>query len=98
MPEPVTLSCHRCSELHEVEGPVPRSALCSACGVELRCCMNCRFYDSSAYNDCSEPAADRVVEKDKANFCDYFSAGAGSGGTKGRSPDAAGQLEGLFKK
>ena len=39
--------------------------------------MNCRFYDSSAYNDCSEPAADRVVEKDKANFCDYFSAGAG---------------------
>lgn len=34
--------------------------------------MTCRFYEEGAYNSCREPRAERVVEKDKANFCEYF--------------------------
>lgn len=36
----------------------------------------CTFYDQNSYNDCREPSADRVVEKEKSNFCDYFQLGA----------------------
>ena len=32
----------------------------------------CEFYDTSSYNECREPSAPRVVEKTKANFCDFF--------------------------
>ena len=34
--------------------------------------MNCDFYDAGAYNQCREPQAERVLEKEKGNFCDYF--------------------------
>jgi hypothetical protein len=34
--------------------------------------LNCIFYDRSRYNECGESNADRVVDKEKGNFCDYF--------------------------
>ena len=41
--------------------------------------------------------AERVVDKDRANFCDYFSLGAGGGGA-GEDQDAARKkLDDLFK-
>jgi hypothetical protein len=32
----------------------------------------CKFYDAKVYNECRETNADRVTDKEKANFCDYF--------------------------
>ena len=32
----------------------------------------CKFYDESAYNSCKENQAERIVEKEKANYCDYY--------------------------
>jgi hypothetical protein len=32
----------------------------------------CKYYDPSAYNECRESVADRVVDKEKANYCDFF--------------------------
>jgi len=32
----------------------------------------CSFYDRTVYNECRESQAERVVEKEKSNFCDYF--------------------------
>jgi len=32
----------------------------------------CVHYDEIAYNQCRESSADRVVDKEKANFCDFF--------------------------
>ena len=99
MPEALELSCHRCATGHRVEGPLSRGALCNGCGVELRCCLNCRFYDPRAYNECGEPAAERVVEKAEVNFCDHFKAGRSASGSRPtRASDAAGDLEALFKK
>ncbi len=45
---------------------------CEHCGADLHCCMNCKFYDTGSYNECKEPQASVVREKDRANFCDYF--------------------------
>jgi hypothetical protein len=49
-----------------------RQDVCSQCGQDTRVCKGCEYYDSSMNNGCREPQADRVVDKEKANFCDYF--------------------------
>ena len=35
---------------------------------------NCAFYSETSYNECKESQADRVLDKEKANYCDYFKA------------------------
>ena len=32
----------------------------------------CIFFDPKSYNECKEPSAELVLEKEKANFCDHF--------------------------
>ena len=32
----------------------------------------CRFYTKDVYNQCQEPSAQKVPEKEKPNYCDYF--------------------------
>jgi len=54
----------------------------------------CHFYDTSSYNECKEPMANRVLDKEKANFCDFFKlAGASDRGPdKDKLLDAANSL------
>jgi len=47
---------------------------CPRCHADLRTCRQCRFYDPSLANACREPQAERVLDKTRANFCDYFAA------------------------
>lgn len=96
------VSCHACSADLEFDDPIGRSLLCPRCSSDLRCCLNCRFHDISSYNDCAEPMAERVLEKDRANFCDYYTAN-GSGTVElaskdGGSKDGLSELEKLFRK
>ncbi len=77
---------------------VGRQAQCPFCGADLHCCMNCSFYDHGAYNDCRESQAERVLDKVRSNFCDFFSFKE-----KGKSPATSAikpkdKLEALFKK
>jgi len=51
---------------------VGRRDTCPHCGVDLRACRQCRFYDVGAAHACREPQAERVADKTRANFCDYF--------------------------
>ena len=91
--------CFRCRKEVILDGPPGRKDTCVYCGVDLRCCLNCWFYDGSAYNQCREPQAERVLEKDRSNFCDYFrfkDSVLGSVGTK--SGNARDKLDALFKK
>lgn len=99
--------CFSCQgEIDLPRGAVSRAEVCPACGSDVRVCYNCMFYEVGAYNSCREPQAERVVEKDRANFCDYFSF-VGGGKYQGITSGAAGgnskaalkqQFEGLFKK
>jgi hypothetical protein len=92
--------CHACSADAELEDPIGRSTRCARCGAELRCCLNCRFYDLSSYNECAEPNAERILEKDRANFCDYFSPSAAprTAAAPANKPDGLTELEKLFRK
>ncbi len=58
---------------------------CPGCGRDSRVCLNCEFHDIGRHNECREPQAERVVDKERANFCDFFRPGTGSGGGKGDS-------------
>lgn len=92
--------CHQCGRDHTFDGNVPRSATCDGCSANLRCCRTCRFYDPSAYNECAEPSAERVVDKLAATFCDYFDPRTGvvAGTSTPKTADAMSELERLFGK
>lgn len=76
-----------------------RQDTCKKCGKDTRVCKNCIHHDRTSHNECRENQADRVLEKEKSNFCDYFSPkdqSSGSGSpTKDQLKAAA---EALFKK
>jgi hypothetical protein len=57
----------------------------------------CHFYNKSNYNDCAEPNADRIIEKDNPNFCDYFIFADGNAKTTQNS-DLLSAADALFKK
>lgn len=77
-----------------------RKDTCPFCGRDLHACVQCQFYDKNAYNECRETQAERVVDKEKGNFCGYFElAGGGtSGKTESEAEKARKKLEDIFRK
>ncbi len=49
-----------------------RELRCAGCDKPSHCCRNCRHYAPGRPNECREPMVDRVIEKDRSNFCDWF--------------------------
>ena len=90
-------SCFSCQGSVTQEGTVGRRDDCPHCGADLHVCLNCRFYDQTAYNECKEPQAERVLEKDRSNFCDYFEPGR-KGESGPSKDDLLSAAEALFKK
>jgi hypothetical protein len=68
--------CVACGNELVLPARVGRRDTCPGCGAELRSCRQCGFYDPSSYNACREPQADRVLDKERANFCEYFQPAA----------------------
>ena len=92
--------CHQCQAAWESPHRTPgRTETCVACGADLRCCLNCRFSSPGAPNECAEPNVERVLDKDKGNFCDYFEfVGAASADRSDTTPsDTHQRFEDLFK-
>lgn len=92
--------CHACKKELTVGREIGRKDVCASCGADIRCCLNCSFYDPAVSKQCREPAAELVKEKARANFCDYFSLSpkgnaAGRGGGQAAARKA---LDDLFKK
>lgn len=89
--------CYFCGKKLEIEGRVGRSDSCPHCRSDLHACVQCRFYDPAAYNQCGEPQAERVLDKEKSNFCDYFEF-TGRKKDADKKRETFSKLEGLFKK
>ena len=75
-----------------------RQDTCKKCGKDTRVCRNCIHFDPAAHNLCHEPQADRVVEKERANFCDYFVPQAGIGGGEKNRDSMKSTADALFRK
>jgi len=91
--------CHRCGR--EWEGGKRQPAVkdfCEGCSAYLHCCLNCRFYDKSAHNQCYIPNTEWVGDKEGANFCDEFEfADADAVGPDGtQQGKAKSKLDALF--
>jgi hypothetical protein len=91
--------CFHCGRRIELTERISFRAVCPECDCSLHVCFNCDFYDPAFHNQCREPQAERVVDKERANFCEYFSPRQ----TKERqriapATSARAKLESLFKK
>jgi hypothetical protein len=94
-------ACHKCRKELSIGREVGRKDECPHCHADLRCCLNCKFYDRSAPKQCREPIAELVREKDRANYCDHFlfkeTAAAGAPVKDGETSNRK-ALDDLFKK
>ena len=76
-----------------------RGDTCKKCGRDTRVCKACVFYDRNANNECRENQADRVVDKERSNFCDYFRPNPALKAQGGSPRDAArAAAEALLRK
>jgi hypothetical protein len=94
-----TLSCWRCGAgLEALSLPLSRLDECPECSIQLHVCRMCTHFDSAVVRSCSEDDADDVKEKERANFCDYFSPSAEAYAADLATADrqARGQLGALF--
>jgi hypothetical protein len=71
---------------------------CEHCGKDTHVCKNCEHYDRSMNNECRESSADRNVEKEKSNFCDYFKPSDRAGGNAKSLDAMKAAADALFKK
>ena len=92
------MNCAFCGGKVSLEGKVSKNDTCLHCGKDLRCCKQCKFYDPHSYNNCREVLAERIVDKERSNFCDYFVPRGSRGGKINRTQEAKSALEALFKK
>lgn len=94
-----SLVCWNCGHgLDDVPRPISRHATCARCFNELHCCRLCRHYDPKRTLQCFEDRADPPLQKENANFCDFFApqSGAFQVQTSDRSDIAKNELNALF--
>ena len=99
----LALSCFRCGHALRLmpREKIQRNDTCAGCGTHLHSCVHCRFFDPGRHNECSEPQAEWVTDKESANFCGYFeprlSVNLSMRGGSNRSVDARAAFDNLFK-
>ena len=95
--------CHHCNRELNLMAAVARTDGCPYCYSDLKCCLNCTFFDPGMNNQCREPQAEWQSEKAKANFCEFFSFGDTSAALRsgGGAPDrdrARAAFDSLFRR
>lgn len=76
-----------------------RESTCPSCRKYTHVCKNCRFYAPGRPNSCLEPIADKVTDKERANFCGYFEPTSPKASNSAQTPsdDLLKAAEDLFK-
>ena len=93
------LVCWNCGEnLDDTPRPISRQAACPKCFNEMHCCRLCLHYDPAQNIRCFEDRADPPLQKENANFCEFFSPqlNAFEAKTADKNHSAQGGLNALF--
>jgi hypothetical protein len=91
--------CRFCGTAVEIRGRALVKDLCPSCRRDLHCCRQCRFHHPPSHNQCREPKAEMVRDREKRNYCDYFEFGAPPETDRSRERTQARKaLDDLFKK
>ena len=91
--------CWQCGEtLAEVMLPFSRRQVCDHCNADQHVCRMCHNFDLGVSGQCTEDRAEDITEKERANFCDYFSPNpqAYSGQGASNRDQAKAKLDALF--
>lgn len=65
--------CWNCGcSLKDIPRPISRHANCPECFEDLHCCRLCVHYAPRLTGQCDDDRADPPVQKENANFCDFF--------------------------
>ena len=75
-----------------------RADRCPQCGRDTKVCKGCVHYELSFNNSCRENQAERVVDKERSNFCDYFRPQSGGGASRSSGEAMKAAADALFKK
>lgn len=102
--------CAMCGAIVPPPVEIDYESQCPKCTADLRCCKNCRHFDTSARFECTQSIPERITKKDVRNNCEFFmirtsieretrDSGGGSGKTPSVTPsDARSAFDNLFKK
>jgi hypothetical protein len=91
------LRCSLCGTIVPPPVDIQHESQCSKCKADLHSCKNCRFFDTSAQFECTQPIPERITKKDLRNACEFFTArtsieretrDSGGGGGGGNGPSA----------
>jgi hypothetical protein len=96
------MTCWKCGETVALPpgGRVGTRDACPRCDSDFHSCRNCRHYDPAKHNQCAEPQAEWVGDKEASNYCDYFSPNAAARtASRASSPvsDVKKKFDSLFK-
>jgi len=96
----IIVRCYSCGKDVSLglKAQVMRNDDCPHCTADLRVCKMCQNYDLGSYNDCREPNAERVVEKEKANFCEYYLVNDKANSANKKRETFTSAADALFKK
>ena len=91
--------CGNCGSKVEIVGnQIGRRDVCPGCGAELRACRSCRHFDPNVAKQCKEPFAEVPLDKDAANFCEFFQIGDGGFTASASRDELLSAAESLFRK
>lgn len=80
--------CWKCKKEIDIN-EIHRSSECPLCHADLHACKGCKFYAPGNHFDCRETVDDVITDKERSNFCDYFSPAENSVGSGDNSNKAA---------
>lgn len=89
-------ACYKCGRELPPRESIFRTTLCEQCGSDVRVCRNCRFYLPGAHWDCRETISEAVRDKERANFCEYFSPGTNQQSGNDRQDKTRDRFNSLF--
>ena len=91
-------ACWKCGgPLQELLLPLARHEECPHCRVQLHVCRMCVYFDTAAPQQCREPVAENVSDKQRANFCGYFQINPQAyDGPSNQAADSHRKLDALF--
>ena len=105
------LRCAMCGAVVPPPVDIKHDSQCPKCSADLRCCKNCRHFDTGAQFECTQAIPERITKKDLRNLCEFFVArtsieretrdSGGGGQIRGvthRPSDARSAFDNLFKK
>ena len=90
-------NCFKCQTELILSEPISRKEECPKCRSDVRVCANCQMFDPKVYNECRETQADRILEKERSNLCDFFKLRTGSPSVQSEKDKLRAQAEALFK-